>query len=357
MLKQRDTDLPRGTNKEHHMTKPLHNLILAASMLAAGGAGAVTCSTGPVTLTVGIAPVICDPGGSGRTITDFALLSGGGVLSFSNGGIGANGLLASGAKPSSVSGLVAALNVGKVELNPLDGSEIVQSNVLLGNGRSSRGIISIGAKVTGLTADGTTGQIQNVYAAGGAEQVAGYLQDVLDGGRVTVRNLRFDLDNHAVYADMTGQSLQLDGTYSPLQTANNLKLWTYDAATSTGPTVLSPAGLLAAAYGDLSILQGLGYQFVNQGGYNPYVIIAHDEFKNLLVTQEGFDFFANSLGLSDPTSLGYSTLQGVNSKAGGWGSITSDLVFGSVPEPGTYALLGLGLVGIALVAQRRKLAA
>jgi hypothetical protein len=337
----------------------IKSLVIAAALVAAGGANAATCSNGTVTAKIGVANVLCDPGGSGR-FAELTVLSGAGALSFSNGGILPTGLLPSGAKPSSVSGLVAALNVGKVVITPLDGAVVTSKDVLLANGRTSRGIVSIGANVNTLIANGTTGQIENVLATGGAIQSADFLQDVLDGGKVSVKNLRFDLVNHAVYADMTGQALQLDGTFAPLQTANNMKLWTFDAVASTGPTALPPAGLLAAADGDLSILQGLGYELVSTApgkvaGKTLYTVKAHDEFKNLLVTDEGFQFFANSLGISDPASLGYSTLQGVNAKAGGWGSIASDIVFQvqEVPEPSTYALMGLGLVGISLVARRR----
>jgi hypothetical protein len=45
----------------------------------------------------------------------------------------------------------------------------------------------------------------------------------------------------------------------------------------------------------------------------------------------------------------------VNSQPDGWGSISSSIVFTAreIPEPSTYALMGLGLVGISLVARRR----
>jgi hypothetical protein len=71
-------------------------------------------------------------------------------------------------------------------------------------------------------------------------------------------------------------------------------------------------------------------------------------------TGTAFNFFANSLGL---LKNGKSALAGVSD----WGRLDSSLQisFGAMapvstlPEPSTYALMGLGLVGLAAVARRR----
>jgi hypothetical protein len=77
----------------------------------------------------------------------------------------------------------------------------------------------------------------------------------------------------------------------------------------------------------------------------------------LKVTQAGFDFFINALGIP-AGGTAYNTLAAVNNTAEGWGSLKSTINFTArevlpVPEPSTYALMGLGLVGISLVARRR----
>jgi PEP-CTERM motif len=343
--------------------------LIATSMVAVSAMAGVNPDV--VTATIGKPVYVKDPGGSGRE-AELTILSGSGVLSFSNGGILDTGLLPSGAKPAAVGGLVGALNTGKVVLTSVDGAAITEKNVTLSSTRAARGIVSIGAAVTSLSVNGNTGAIGLVSATGGATQTAPYIEGTLDGGQMTVNNLKIDLTNKLVYADMTYKALQLDGTYGPVVSNPGVALW--NIGSISGPTLLAPMAVIKAADGDFSELLALGYQQVSvtprlDGSpaiwSNQYVAKASNVLSNLTVTREGFDIFAAGLGLA-PGSIGYDALDGVNSKAGGWGSMTSELIFqttelasippgSSLPEPSTYALMGLGLVGVALAARQRRL--
>jgi PEP-CTERM motif len=292
-------------------------------------------------------------------------LGGTGTLSFSNGGILDTGLLASGAKPSAVGGLVGALNTGRVALTSVDGSTITEKTVTLASGRTQRGIVSIGANVTSLSANSTTGVIGLVTANGGATQTAPFIDGTLDGGQMTVNNLKIDMPNKLVYADMAYRALDTSGNYGPLVVNNNVALWSI--GTITGPTAL--AEWTPLSHGDYTEILALGYEWVRPTseqatdpafwGDRP-IFRARNTLSNLTVTDEGFAIFAAGLGLvgtpnGENNAIGYDALAGVNTRAGGWGTMKSEIyIRPGLPEPSTYALMGLGLVGIAAVARRAK---
>ena len=321
------------------MKYAIRTLALAATLAASGWANA--------------ASVDLPAGGGGLTVTyaghDAVLTfkTGSGTLEFSNG----TGVLG-GVPKTAVGGLVGALNVGKVTLTEVDGSVITQKNVKLSRS-SPRGIVTIAAGVTGLKADDQTGAVTSVTSFGGAQQDANFLDGVLDGGRVTVKNLRFDLTNKVVYADMTGQALNADNTtYGPLQTSLNTPLW--NITTIDGPTVMPPSAIVAASRGNTAPLQSLGYTLTAAG--TGYDVSASNQLKGLMVTSTGFDFFATSLGLT-PGSTGYTTLQGVNGQPDGWGSVQSSLslhIEPTIPEPASYALALAGLAVMVGVQRRRQ---
>ena len=327
----------------------LKSLVLAAAAVASGVASAAVITTTP-----GVKVVVTDPLGSGRR-AELSLISGGGSLEFSNG----TGVLG-GIPTTAVGGLVGALNVGKVKLTGVDDAVVTETSAKVGRS-VQRAAVSISANVNSLSADDQTGQILTVGAVGGAQQDADYLEGVLDGGRVTVRNLKFDLPNKTVFADMSGQALLADGTLGTLKTANNIALW--NITSITGPTAIPPEALLAAGNGDLSKMEQLGYTVIKtepvagDPAHLLYTVGAVDTLNNLKITKAGFDFFAESFGLA-PGSTGYTTLAGVNAQVDGWGSARSNITFtarelAAVPEPSTYALMSLGLVGIGMAARRR----
>jgi hypothetical protein len=322
-------------------------MLSAAAALVAGS----TAYAATVTLTPGAFGVINDPAGSGRSAS-LMLIQGAGELEFSNGTGVVGGL-----PVDTVGGLVGALNVAAVVMKPLDGATLTEVDTDI-EGDVTRARVKVSATVTSLTADSQTGQFLSVGSKGGAQQIASRIRGVLNGGEMNVSNLRFDLVNKTVIADVAGTPLVYNATtkvWAPgtATSQKDLALW---AITSiAGPTQMSVENLMKAEGGDFSGLARDGYQLLAPTAERPYYAIgATNVLGGLRVTDAGFAFFANALGLK-AGSTGYNTLAGVNSQPDGWGSITSNMVFTtSIPEPATYALMGLGLVGITLVARRQK---
>jgi hypothetical protein len=203
-----------------------------------------------------------------------------------------------------------------------------------------------------LTADDQTGQVLSVASTGGAVQVGTRISGTLTGGTASVTNLRFDLANKLVYADLAGTKAAVGTTPAVNYDLPNTALWTIDNI--SGPTTIPPDALLAAD--PIAALQASGFTYLGKvDGVDSFS--ATNVISGLRVTTAGFNFFRDSLGL---LSTGVNALNAVNADAQGWGSVTSTLTFTArevtaVPEASTYAMLGVGLlvVGGALRARRR----
>ena len=341
-------------NVEIDMKFALKSLVAAAAIVTVGLANAATASGGvgqPVTVT--------DPNGSGRK-AELTLQSGSGTLYFSNG----TSDPINGVPTTSVGGLVGALNIAQVKVSSVDGGVITERILPIG-GRvktDQRAVVSIDASVTRLTADTSTGQFTTVNAFGGAKQTALPLTGVLEGGDAQVFNLEIDLVGKRVFADTI--ALADDPAYRKVE---RLQLWTFE--TISGPTAIPPAALLAAADGNVGALTGLGFKLEGSapGGvvgdtlYGTKLSLSTENILGgLRATTEGFNFFSYALGLV-PGSIGYNTLANVNNEAAGWGSLKSVIRFTAqevspVPEPSTYAMMAIGLVGIGAMARRSRAA-
>jgi hypothetical protein len=327
----------------------------AVAVLAATAPGYATT----VSIDAGSKFTVVDSAGSGGA-AEFVFDGGSAAVEYSNG----TGVV--GGTPTVYGGgLVDVLNIGEVKLNSLDNSVIYEPTVII-DGDPYRGRVKIDTKAASILADATTGEILELSAIGGVEQTAAYFAGVLQGGNLKVSNLRIDLGNKTVIADMEGARLvplEVSGATTSwvpgtATTIKDLALW--NITSISGPTELPLAGWLQAAQGDYTLLTQDGFKIVDTAAPDgepripgPFTVEASNVFGGLKVTQAGLDYFTNSLGVVRGTTT-YSRLAEVNSQPDGWGSITSTLRFSTVPEPSTYALMGLGLVGIALVPRRQQ---
>lgn len=340
------------------------------------GATAPTASAAPVTIPVGAIVSIVDPAGSGRTVP--ALFSSGtSKLTFST------GAEFDGIDETTLNGGLGALNVANLRLTPGAGATVVETSIVGVFGDTVRVGASVSNNLSSAAIDPLTGTLSTLSANGSLTLSGTRIKGVLDGGSATLSNIRFDLENKRVVADLDGVRGAFGTTPATAFSARDTTMWTF--ASITGPTTLPPATLLAAnaniglsqmgytvartfettgqiigyAPGSCSgSYGGYGYSYGGGGCYNPAPVPIYDSsfgvevtgqtrLEGLQLTQGGLDFLSQSLGLKPVAASAFLAVTDYGSV-----TLTTNYVLG-VPEPGTYALMALGL-GLMVGAVRRN---
>jgi hypothetical protein len=200
--------------------------------------------------------------------------------------------------------LMAALDTGKVTVASWAPGTAVGSKDVDGFYTE----VSASAPITSVLVDSTTKQLLSIATAGGATQTSPIVKGISSGGSLTVGDLNVDLVNKKVFATVIGAN--------GVGTLSNFYLWDIVNPVTT-------ESYIAGTDRTLNTISGLQ------------------------ITTAGFDTFVKSLGL---LSLGKGALATVTD----FGTITTTMTVTPVPEPSTYALMGLGMFGIGLVARRRR---
>lgn len=170
--------------------------------------------------------------------------------------------------------------------------------------------VQVSAPLQSLTFDDVTRKITSVQSIGGLTQTVAKANAASSGGFINIYNIRGDLTTKTLYADISGANGLVSGNiaffnYSTLTGADSLPA-NWDSVAATYTTTLS--GLTLTAAGKAALVQGLGLR-----------------------------------------GIGLTTLNSLTD----FGTLTTTIVTTAVPEPSTYALMGLGFAAVGFVARRR----
>ena len=253
-----------------------------------------------------------------------------------------------GQNPDSMGGAVRMFNVVKLEVRGVDGVAVEETVQLDLWDEMVRTRTNASLDVQRHAIDDATGKILSMSTTGGIAHSGARFRagGTLTGGVATVSNLRFDLVNHLVYADLTGTKEAVGTNPSVSYNLPNTAMWTIDSV--TGPSAIDPAALGLTGQARIDALVAGGFTYDGHDGFSAQTVLS-----NLRITAAGLDFFRHSLGLRSPAVEAFSA---VNEDDYGWGSITLNLSFNApaVPEPGSYALAGVGVLMVLSARRARR---
>lgn len=219
----------------------------------------------------------------------------------------------------------------------------------------------IAARINGVTIDTSTNAVLKFTSTGGfnigvsdatnvsCRTSAGFTYNcgngAATGGSVFVGNLTVDLVTKAIYGDVTGTGLALVNSITNSKGVVQVAAHAAVTLNQVGIKLFDFSGLTGNATFDLLALR----PFLMDGNQATVGVLPAPyqfDLTGLALTDEARKAIGGALGLY---SIGAIVLQSAASDMGHLGVGATP----SVPEAGTFALMGLGLMGVAWAARRR----